>query len=1395
MRQGAVSTVGALLPCELLGRIRDNDLQLPGLGPTDFGLVSSERPRDAVTRSWHRLSGIWPSFKNAEQDLSGSNGPITSLTRRNWLLPLLEELGFAGSDAVGGLTPADDTKRYAISHEWRGRVPLHLMGWRTPIDRLTPGLPGAAKASPHGLLQEFLNRSDAHLWGIVSNGKVLRLLRDNASLTRQAYVEFDLAQIFDSDSFADFALLWLCCHRTRFEGATPHGCLLEQWHKEAATQGTRARDKLRSGVQQAIECLGTGVLKHRANTALRARLRTGELTSDELQRQLLRVIYRMLFLLVAESRDLLASPEATDTARDRYRLSYSMQRLRDLSRKRRVGAHSDLWQGINTTMAALDIGHDPAQQAARDALGVTPLGSMLWSQSQTADINTARINNTHLLAAVRSLTFVHDDDAKGLRPVDYQNLGTEELGSVYESLLELHAVADPDTRTFTFAVAAGSERKTTGSYYTPPELISRLLDSALDPVIKQAASQPDPQQALLGLRVLDPACGSGHFLIAAAHRIANKVARLREGGAEPSPQASRQALRDVAGRCLHGIDINPMAVELCKVSLWLESNTPGRPLSFLDHRIVCGNSLLGTTPKLLAGGIPDTAFKPLTGDNPEHTRSLRKRNKEERKHLHQGALSTWSPATDAAYLTDALRQIDAAPADTAAQVAAKQAAHDRLQNHPQAVKAHLIADAWCAAFVTLKTPDTPGVTDRTLRRLQQMPPEQISQLIDAALDSQAPPDDALSLDGVARVVLDLADEYRFNHLHLAFPEVFQVPQTPEIATNQTTGWSGGFDVIVGNPPWERVKLQEKEFFSQHAPAIATAPNAATRKRLITELKTSNPALRSAFETAVRNSEGTSTLLRNSGGFPLAGRGDVNTYAVFIELMANGLAPTGHVGAIVPTGIATGDTTKHLFRHLVDDSRLVSLYDFENSRPTFPAVHRSFKFCLLTLTGTGNPASQADFAFFAQDPSDLDDTKRRFNLTSEDFAILNPNTRTGPIFRTIRDAEITKAIYRRLPVLVDENDPGGNPWGISFRTMFHMASDSGLFHTKEELESRKLVLEGNRFISPTAALDERDDSDVHLPLYEGKMATFFDHRAADVFKSETAVSRQNQASYLSTEEKQDPTRQVRPLYWVNASTVRERTPPGINWNLGFNDVTSSTNERTAVCTALPLVAVGHSEPIIHTPQEPALLLVVMNSFVLDYVVRQKVGGNHLTFGVLKQLPVVLPHTARLHANRTIPALLELSYTAWDMNQFAKDLDYTGPPFRWDEHRRSLIRAELDALMFHLYGIGREDGAYIMDTFPIVKRQDERQDEAVPPEFRTKLLILERYDAMTAAFEATHGSLNGTPNGTNPPADRSSLAIYSRRLAAALDAGHYQTVLDPPPASPAQAHPALTRPDWA
>src|SRR5690606_13529357 len=254
----------------------------------------------------------------------------------------------------------------------------------------------------------------------------------------------------------------------------------------------------------------------------------------------------------------------------------------------------------------------------------------------------------------------------------------------------------------------------------------------------------------------------------------------------------------------------------------------------------------------------------------------------------------------------------------------------------------------------------------------------------------------------------------------------RVPDDPADAENEQCGWSGGFDVVLGNPPWERVKLQEKEWFAARDPEIAAAPNAAARKKLIAALKSENPDMYAQFLADLRRAEGESTLLRNSGRYPLGGRGDVNTYPVFTELMRNAIAPRGRVGVIVPTGIATDDTTKHLFGDLVERRSLVSLFDFENRRGIFPGVHRSYKFSLLTLSGDDRPVDQAEFVFFAHEVSDVEDQTRRLTLSAEDFALLNPNTKTCPVFRTRRDAEITKSIYRRVPVLVKEGDPNGNP---------------------------------------------------------------------------------------------------------------------------------------------------------------------------------------------------------------------------------------------------------------------------------------------------------------------------------------------------------------------------------
>ena len=980
MTRDAVSVVGALLPRELLDRVDRADPKLLGMKPTDYGLAPGERARDAITRSWQRLTGVWLRFRRAEEQLPAS-GTATSLTRVHWLLPLLEELGFSGLPLVHSLevdnssnsrgnssrSTAQSTfatsrgsnnnrassrgssssrgdaaasgREYAISHEWAGRVPVHLMGWRLDIDRRRRGVPGAARASPHGLVQEFLNRSDAHLWGVVSNGRVLRLLRDNASLTRQAYLEFDLEAIFDSDSFAEFALMWLCCHRTRFEGTQPQRCPLEQWSREAATAGTRARDKLREGVEAAITALGCGVLAHPANQTLRAGLRRGgALTPEDLKRQLLRIVYRVLFLLVAEARDLLHAPDADPEAKDRYQRYYSVARLRGLAQRRRGGTHSDLWAGLKVTMDALDAGDTHRQQQTRAALGLTPLGSFLWAHKAVPDLHDAHIGNAALLEAVRNLALVRDDEARLYRPVDYRNLGTEELGSVYESLLELHPEADPDARAFGFARAAGSERKTTGSYYTPSALISRLLDDALTPVINEAAAQPDPQTALLDLKVLDPACGSGHFLIAAAHRIAARLASIREGGNEPGTPELRTALREVTSRCLYGIDINPMAVELCKVSLWLEANTPGRPFGFLDHHIACGNSLLGTTPRLLAGGISDTAFKALTGDDKKHTSALRRANKTEREQRHQQTLDlAWSQSSASGFLAGELHRIDIAPDDTAEQIAAKETEYARLRASGPAVKQKLLADAWCAAFTARKTPDSPAITDRTLTALEQIPPDRTVQILwQARHNDDTPPE-------IAEIVR-LADEYQFTHLHLTFPDIFDIPDNPEDADNQQTSWSGGFNAVIGNPPWDQIQYDPRETFAVSHPEIAEAPTMAKRNRLIKQLAADDPAIHAQYRADIRRLDGVKHFMHATGRYPLGSVGRLNTAPLFLEIMWNGITPQGRTGAIVPTGIATDSFTEGACVAIDIDSG-----DYEIHERDITAMNRLIKRCPIAVT--------------------------------------------------------------------------------------------------------------------------------------------------------------------------------------------------------------------------------------------------------------------------------------------------------------------------------------------------------------------------------------------------------------------------------------------------------------
>jgi hypothetical protein len=439
--------------------------------------------------------------------------------------------------------------------------------------------------------------------------------------------------------------------------------------------------------------------------------------------------------------------------------------------------------------------------------------------------------------------------------------------------------------------------------------------------------------------------------------------------------------------------------------------------------------------------------------------------------------------------------------------------------------------------------------------------------------------------------------------------------------------------------------------------------------------------------------------------------------------------------------------------------LASLYDFENRAGLFPDVDSRMKFCLLTLTGAQRPALHgAECVFFAHSVEDLHDEQRRFTLAAEDFALLNPNTRTCPIFRSKRDAELTKAIYRRVPVLVNESlDDQGNLWGFQGLLMFMMNTASGLFRTRQQLEADNWTLDGNVF---------RRGNDVDLPLYEAKLFHHFDHRWATHDGLDTRD--------LTSTEKGNPEAVALPRYWVPTDEVTARLADKWrhSWLASVRGITNTTNERTIISNILPQVGVGNSAPVMVLQTNSAhfggILVANLSSFILDFIARFKVGGVNLNFFIINQLPVLPPTTyAQLcpwGASPTsllstpyslhtwiLPRVLELTYTAWDLFPFAQDCGYDGPPFRWDEERRFLLRCELDAAYFHLYGSTSDDVAYVMETFPIVKRKNEAQHG----EYRTKRVILEMYDAMQRSI------------GTGEP---------------------YQSRLDPPPGPPAHGLPS-------
>ena len=883
-------------------------------------------------------------------------------------------------------------------------------------------------------------------------------------------------------------------------------------------------------------------------------------------------------------------PDHENAARQRiYTDWYSISRLRQLAGRRFTGdRHSDLFEGLKQTFLLF---RDEKHAAM---LGLTALDGELFGPLACAELDQAACRNEDLLGALFHLSTFEDTPegrgrAKkrgGRRRVNYAGLDVEELGSVYEGLLEYHPHVDLERRSFD--LVAGSERRQTGSYYTPHALVMELIDSALVPLMEdrlaRATTPEAKERALLDLKVVDPAAGSGHFLLAAARRIGKELARVRTDEPEPAPEAQRAAIRDVVRHCLYAVDRNPLAVDLCKVALWIEGHNTGRPLSFLDHHVKLGDSLIGVFDlELLEKGIPDNAYKPLTGDDPKVARELQKRNRQEREGQETLGLFGFENLTAAkAGIARAARELEAFEDDSPATVNEKGLRYRQFRElHADFRRLRQACDLWTAAFFAKLEKPAPGApegiptTDHVLRALRDQPGTQ----------------------GVIKTALDVADEHRFFHWPVEFPEVFS---------------SGGFDVALGNPPWERIKLQNKEFFAARDSEIARAPNKAAAERLIKELPTRNPGLAKAFNHALHAADAASLFVRTSSRYPMTGIGDINTYSIFAETFLSLIGNKGCVGVILPPGLLSDDTTKGFFQHLIDTSIIQSAVSFENEEFIFSGIANLVRFCLIVLRGDRQLKRASRFAFYIRRIDQLRDEGRYFSLSQDEFRLLNPNTRTSPVFRIQADAELTKKIYRRVPVLINEGsgDPV-NPWGITFLRMFDMANDSGLFRTQDQLRGA-----GGRFDGMVCTLP---NGERWVPLCEAKFVWHYDHRFGSYHNYGKAKGRGGRGLPPVTDaEHVDTSFCVLPRYWIDEREVDSRLSDlqwGRGWLLGWRDVTSAKLERTAVAAAIPRVAVGDKFLLMfpdHQADRMAVLLANLASLPFDYAARQKVGGTSLKY---------------------------------------------------------------------------------------------------------------------------------------------------------------------------------------
>jgi len=1318
---------------------------------------------DFLTESIRQVSE-WNALSNADMDQFDkqlhahfdrfpiSQTPNESQTEDDLIWPILEALGWTESLRQQNLSPKGredvpdgllfesaetKTKANDFPEEWKryefGRAVVESKRWARPLDRRS-GRRGEETA-PSTQMLRYLRRIDditagTLRWGILTNGSKWRLYFSGARSVSEQFFELDIAAILDLPGHNDglFALNeddrrhWLKVFFLIFrrEAFVPAGADPRTFHEKALEEGKFYEERV-------AEDLSNKVFGEVFPALVRAIVKAApDADLQEVREAALILLYRLLFILYAEDRDLLP---VKDTRYDDYGLRNKV-RLDVKERKDRNDVFSETAARYWGAMADLFIAIDQGDAS----IGLPPYNGGLFDQERHAILTNIRIPDDIMARVIDALSF--EVTPEGRKYINYRNLSVQQLGSIYERLLEYEVTRDGDEITVQPNIFA---RKGSGSYYTPDDLVQLILTETLEPLVEERkhafrrkieelgqSDLPDhrkigqlrihdPATALLELKVCDPAMGSGHFLVSLVDFMADQVITAMaeaeldapaEWGDYISPLGERidtirntilanadernwtideEQLDDrhiirrmVLKRCIYGVDKNPMAVELAKVALWLHTFTVGAPLSFLDHHLRCGDSLFGSWVKK---GIDKAATygTPL---------------------LLQGPIDEALESASKMQLIESLTDAEIAEAHRSADV------FKQIERETAPLDALL---KFIHALDWLDIKDKPGKA-----ALKVFFDGQFGDPLAIAMGKRDPKINREADQRFSEILIDartLIAEENFLNWQVAFPGIWSNWE------NETL--TGGFDAVVGNPPWDRMKLQQVEWFAERRREIAFAQRASDRKTMIADLEKAGDPLARDYAKASQRAEAATRMARKGGDYPLLSGGDVNLYSLFVERAMTLVQPTGLTGLIVPSGIASDKTAADFFKGVATEGRLKALYDFENKKVFFPHVHASFKFCAFVASPSPT-ADEAQCAFYLHNVAELTDPDRCFSLSAADFARVNPNTGTAPIFRSRRDADLTTSIYgNAVPLVNRSSGEVVKAWPVKYATMFHMANDSKLFHTRKELEEAV----GAYPIGPSRWQSASGD---WVPLYQGRSVEAYDHRFAGVdFNPENI--RRGYVSVATTEEQHaDPSFAIRSQYFVPESELPLNLKQ--DYLLAYRRSTATTNSRTMVSAISPIAGYGDSLFLLIPAQNIAksqwaetiaLVQATFMSLPFDFVARNKLQGQNFSWYILEQLPVIPPD--RLNATRFGPktaaeiiraAVLELTYTAHDMSPFARDMGHVDeageilPPFIWDDARRLNLRAKLDAVFFHLYGItDRDDIRYIYSTFPIIERQEK------------------------------------------------------------------------------------------